>query len=77
VLDGQQVTVGKLTNAKKGVHEELIIHSLESKLQKGLCMGGTFGISQEGPEELDPTIGEEEAIPGVVHLEEMGCNPKL
>jgi len=40
-------------------------------------MEGTVDISQEGPEELDPTIIEKEAIPGVVHLEEMGCNPKL
>jgi len=71
VVDGQQFTVGRLSNAEKHVHEELIIHLLESKVQRGLCVEGAFGISQEGPEQLDPTINEKEAMMlGVVHLEE-------
>jgi len=49
VIDGQQVTVGELTNDEKGVHEELIVHLLESKVWRGLCMKGEIGISQEGP----------------------------
>jgi len=34
-------------------------------------------ISQEGPEELDPTICEKKTILGVIGLEERGCKPKL
>jgi len=66
VVDGIQVTVGKLTNAERGIHEELIIHLLETQSQ-----------SQEGPKELNPTIGEKEAIPGVVCLEDGGAIPNL
>jgi len=34
-------------------------------------------IDKEGPKELNPKIGKEEAILGVVHLDEMGGGAKL
>jgi len=55
----------------------LIIHLLETKVQRGLSVKGKVGISQEGPEELDPTISQKEAILDVVCLEERSSNAKL
>jgi len=40
-------------------------------------MKGAVSISQEGPEELDPTIGKEEAILDVVCLEAWSGGTKL
>jgi len=76
-VDGQKVTVRELSRAKNGVHEEFIIHLLESKVWRGLCMKGKASISQEGLEEFDPTISKKEAIPDVVHLEERSSKAKL
>jgi len=59
-----------LTKTEEGVHNELVIHALEAKIWQGFRMKGAVSISQEGPKKLDPAVGKEEAIPGVVSLEE-------
>jgi len=40
-------------------------------------MKGALHVGKEGQKELNPTIGKEEAILGVVHLDEMGGGAKL
>ncbi len=45
LIDRQQVTAGELSKTEKDVHEELIIHLLESKVQRGLYVKGRVGIS--------------------------------
>ncbi len=68
VVDRQQVTARDLSKTEEGIHEELVIHLLESKVWRSLCVKGTFGISKEGPEEIDPTISKKEAIPDVIQI---------
>jgi len=53
------------------------MHSLELKVQRGLCMKGAVRISQERPEELYPAISQEKTMPVVVHLEERSRSTKL
>jgi len=66
-----------LSNTEKGIHKELVIHPLEVQVWGGLCMERTICISQEGPEKLDPTIGQKEAILGEISLEEGGGETNL
>jgi len=77
VVNGRLIAVRKLSKAEIGVPKELVIHLLKAKVQGDLSMKGTVCISKEGPEELDPAVGKEESVLGVVCLEERSGGTKL
>ncbi len=78
MVDRKEGAVRELSDTKECVlHEEWIIHALRAKVWRELCMEGAICISKEGPKKLNPAISHEEAIPGVVCLEEGSGGAKL